>query len=201
MFNSSIGKQCELSGCQNCQLGARRNHFIYSALSVAKYFVRRNKNSCCTSQRYSDIGSLFATFLLISRDKESAVFLGAQRAAATEGRAVKSRSSSWQWEMKWKWLYDTRWGLARGDFPFVRPLGWIPATSKLHRPDLLLHPVTSCWSLPQPIDGELSRSFSAALRLLNYATHLCLPPDPGNQSSTCLVQNGSFFKLKILVSA
>lgn len=61
---------CELSGCQDCQSGARRNHFTYSGVSVAKYLARRNKNSCCTSQRYSDIGSLFATILLISLGKE-----------------------------------------------------------------------------------------------------------------------------------
>lgn len=67
---SSLGKQCELSGCQDCQSGARRNHFTYSGVSVAKYLARRNKNSCCTSQRYSDIGSLFATILLISLGKE-----------------------------------------------------------------------------------------------------------------------------------
>lgn len=44
--------------------GAQHNHFTYSGVSVAKYFVRKNKNRCCTSQvSFSDMGSLFASFL------------------------------------------------------------------------------------------------------------------------------------------
>lgn len=54
---------------------------------------------------------------------------------------------------KWNGMYDAWWELTQGDYRFVRTLGRIPATSKLHRPDLLLHPVTSCRRLPQPIDS------------------------------------------------
>lgn len=171
--------------CQRCQILGQKEH---------------EPLLCRPDVSSSDTGSLFASvFVLISLDK-LCVPCSSERSARLLQRDGLFKAAQVADREEWNEIYDVCWELTRGDHRFAPTLGRIPATSKLQRPDLLSRPVTSCWSLPQPIDGELSnasRSLSA-LRLLNYAAQLRPTPDHSRvdapiTSCALLVQDGPSF--------
>lgn len=118
MFKSFHGKQCKLSGCQDCHSGAHHNHFTYSGVSVAKYLARRNKNG--PVRRIPILVPCLPPFCWfpwitsVCRVPRRSVQL-LQRDGLFKATQVVDNE-------KWNEIYDTRWGLTRGDFLFACPI-------------------------------------------------------------------------------